>query len=35
MQGIAHSSFRAKNWQIAYHLVDGFFGQPAPVYVGE
>ena len=35
MPGIAHTSFRAKNWQLAYHLVDSFFAQPAPVYTGE
>jgi pimeloyl-ACP methyl ester carboxylesterase len=34
MPGIAHSSFRAKNWSVAYHLVDSFFSQPAPVYTG-
>ncbi len=34
MPGIAHSSLRAKNWTIAYHLLDSFFGQPAPVYSG-
>jgi pimeloyl-ACP methyl ester carboxylesterase len=34
MPGIAHSSFRAKNWAVAYHLVDAFFGQPAPEYTG-
>ena len=34
MPGIAHSSFRAKNWSVAYHLVDSFFGQPAPEYTG-
>jgi pimeloyl-ACP methyl ester carboxylesterase len=35
MRGIAHSSMRAKNWAVAYHLVDSFFGQPAPVYTGD
>jgi pimeloyl-ACP methyl ester carboxylesterase len=34
MPGIAHSSFRAKNWAIAYHLVDSFFSEPAAVYTG-
>jgi alpha-beta hydrolase superfamily lysophospholipase len=34
MPGIAHSSLRAKNWQVAYHLIDGFFSQPAPAYTG-
>jgi pimeloyl-ACP methyl ester carboxylesterase len=34
MPGIAHTSFRAKNWRLAYHLVDAFFSQPDPVYTG-
>ena len=34
MPGIAHSSMRAKNFQIIYHALDAYFGQPAPVYVG-
>jgi pimeloyl-ACP methyl ester carboxylesterase len=32
MHGIAHTSFRSKNWRLAYHLVETFFAQPAPVY---
>jgi pimeloyl-ACP methyl ester carboxylesterase len=35
MPGIAHSSMRAKNWAVAYHLVDSFFAQPAPAYTGD
>jgi pimeloyl-ACP methyl ester carboxylesterase len=34
MPGIAHSSTRSKNWELVYHLLDAFFAQPAPVYVG-
>ncbi len=34
MPGIAHSSLRSKNWAVSYHLLDSFFGQPAPVYTG-
>jgi len=34
MPGIAHSSTRSKNWALVYHLLDAFFGQPAPVYTG-
>ncbi len=34
MPGIAHSSLRAKNWAVSYHLLDSFFSQPAPVYTG-
>ena len=34
MPGIAHSSMRAKNFQIVYHALDAYFSQPAPVYVG-
>jgi pimeloyl-ACP methyl ester carboxylesterase len=35
MPGIAHSSMRAKNWAVSYHLVDSFFSQPTPVYTGD
>ncbi|HSS02507.1 MAG TPA: alpha/beta fold hydrolase [Kofleriaceae bacterium] len=34
MPGIAHSSMRSKNFAIVYHLLDAYFSQPAPVYVG-
>jgi pimeloyl-ACP methyl ester carboxylesterase len=34
MAGIAHSSTRSKNWAIPYHLLDGYFSQPSPLYVG-
>jgi hypothetical protein len=34
MPGIAHTSTRSKNWRLVYHLLDGYFGQPAPVYTG-
>ncbi len=34
MPGIAHSSMRAKNFQIPYHALDAYFSAPAPVYVG-
>ncbi len=34
MPGIAHTSTRSKNWALVYHLLDGYFSQPAPVYVG-
>ena len=34
MPGIAHSSTRSKNWALVYHVLDAFFGQPAPVYTG-
>ena len=34
MPGIAHSSTRSKNYAIAYHALDQFFSQPAPVYTG-
>ncbi len=35
MPGIAHSSLRSKNWAVSYHLLDSFFGQPAPLYTGD
>jgi pimeloyl-ACP methyl ester carboxylesterase len=34
MPGIAHASFHQKNVAIAYHILAGFFGQPAPIYRG-
>jgi pimeloyl-ACP methyl ester carboxylesterase len=34
MPGIAHASFHQKNVAIAYHILGGFFAQPAPVYRG-
>jgi pimeloyl-ACP methyl ester carboxylesterase len=34
MPGIAHTSTRSKNWALVYHLLDGYFSQPAPVYTG-
>jgi pimeloyl-ACP methyl ester carboxylesterase len=35
MKGISHASFQQKNYLTAYHLLHGFFAQPAPVYTGE
>jgi len=34
MPGIAHTSTRSKNYALVYHLLDGYFSQPAPVYSG-
>jgi pimeloyl-ACP methyl ester carboxylesterase len=34
MPGVAHTSLRSKNWVTVFHILDAFFGQPAPVYVG-
>src|SRR5688572_2898235 len=34
MPGIAHASFHQKNVAIAYHILAGFFSQPAPIYRG-
>jgi pimeloyl-ACP methyl ester carboxylesterase len=34
MPGIAHASFHQKNYRIAYHILQAFFSQPAPVYRG-
>jgi pimeloyl-ACP methyl ester carboxylesterase len=34
MPGIAHTSTRSKNWALVYHLLDGYFSQPDPVYTG-
>jgi pimeloyl-ACP methyl ester carboxylesterase len=35
MQGISHASFQQKNYLGVYHILLGFFSQPAPVYVGD
>jgi len=35
MPGIAHASFQEKNVAIPYHILNGFFSQPAPIYKGE
>ncbi len=32
MPGIAHASFHQKNYAICYHILAGFFSQPAPIY---
>ena len=34
MPGIAHTSTRSKNYALVYHLLEGYFSQPAPVYLG-
>jgi pimeloyl-ACP methyl ester carboxylesterase len=34
MPGIAHTSTRSKNYALVYHLLDGYFSQPAPAYTG-
>ena len=34
MPGIAHASFQEKNVAIPCHILDGFFTQPKPIYVG-
>ena len=34
MPGIAHASFHQKNYEICYHILEGFFSQPAPIYRG-
>ena len=33
MAGISHASFQQKNYLTAYHILRGFFTQPAPVYL--
>jgi pimeloyl-ACP methyl ester carboxylesterase len=34
MPGISHASFQQKNYALVYHILLGFFAQPAPVYRG-
>ena len=35
MEGISHASFQQKNYLGVYHILLGFFSQPAPVYRGD
>ena len=35
MPGISHASFQQKNYMLVYHILHGFFSQPAPVYRGD
>ena len=32
LAGISHASFQQKNYMNVYHLLHGFFTEPAPVY---
>jgi pimeloyl-ACP methyl ester carboxylesterase len=34
MPGIAHASFQQKNYRLVYHILEGFFTQPAAIYRG-
>lgn len=34
MPGISHASFQQKNYLLVYHILHGFFTQPAPIYRG-
>jgi pimeloyl-ACP methyl ester carboxylesterase len=34
MPGISHASFQQKNYMLVYHILLGFFSQPAPLYRG-
>lgn len=34
MPGLAHASFQQKNYELMYHILASFFGQPDPVYPG-
>ncbi len=34
MPGISHASFQQKNYALVYHILLGFFTQPAPIYRG-
>ena len=34
MPGISHASFQQKNYELVYHVLASFLGQPAPVYRG-
>ena len=35
MQGISHASFQQKNYMMVYHILQGFFERPAPIYTGD
>ena len=32
MPGIAHASFQQKNYRLVYHILEGFFTEPAAIY---
>ena len=34
MPGISHASFQQINYQLVYHILNGFFTQPEPIYRG-
>jgi pimeloyl-ACP methyl ester carboxylesterase len=34
MPGISHASFQQKNYRLVYHILFGFFSQPAPLFRG-
>src|SRR6202451_1050920 len=34
MAGISHASFQQKNYLMVYHILRGFFEQPAPIFRG-
>ena len=34
LPGIAHASFQQKNYLMVYHILEGFFSQPEPIYTG-
>jgi alpha-beta hydrolase superfamily lysophospholipase len=34
LPGIAHASFQQRNYMLVYHVLHGFFSQPAAVYLG-
>jgi pimeloyl-ACP methyl ester carboxylesterase len=34
MPGISHASFQQKNYRLVYHILESFFAQPDPVYLG-
>lgn len=34
MPGISHASFQQKNYMLVYHILNGFFAQPEPIYRG-
>lgn len=34
MSGISHASFQQKNYLMVYHILNSWFSQPEPVYVG-
>ncbi len=34
MPGVSHASFQQRNYELVYHILASFLGQPEPLYRG-